>query len=170
MLVKYEYGQGKCFDEILKRFHMIYGTKAVDKKTIKSWYDALKANARNSAPQSQQSPESAAPSSISRSIYSLASVRCTIKLSDWLGRYDVSFVAHALRAIDDRHLIFHIRLEYSCFYVVDTFNDDIQQVFLRLRIFLASVSVIVLGKSLLPIRKKIVLMHSVPSIFIICWR
>ena len=103
---------------------MIYGTKAVDKETIKSWYDALEAINRDSALQSQQMTVAEATSSISRSIYTLVSIRCTIKPSE---------VAHCfksgsagLRSIDDRYLFLHATDESSCFYVMDTFNDDIQ--------------------------------------------
>ena len=105
---------------------MIYGTKAADKETIESWYEALKANARDSALQSQQSSESAATSSISRSIYTLASIRCTIKLSGELNDFGFSLIQSLSRAIDDRHLFFNVLPGSSCFYIVDTFNDDVQ--------------------------------------------
>ena len=101
---------------------MIYGTKAVDKETIKSWYDALEAINRDSALQSQQLTVAEATSSISRSIYTLASIRCTIKLSE----VPHNFYGAGLRSIDDRYLFLHATDESSCFYVMDTFNDDIQ--------------------------------------------
>ena len=123
-LVEHEYKQGKSFDSILERFHMIYGTKAVDKETIKTWYDGLEADRRESTIQSAQPPASAAASSISRSVYTLASIRGTIKLSEV--PHNFYFGDAASRSIDDRYLFLHATDESSCFYVMDTFNDDIQ--------------------------------------------
>ena len=107
---------------------MIYGTKAADKETIKSWYDRLEADRRESTIQSAQSPASAAASSISRSIYTLASIRGTIKLSEV--PHNFNFRGAASRSIDDRYLFFNVSAGSSCFYVVDTFHDDMQKVFL----------------------------------------
>ena len=125
-LVKYEYGQGKCFDEILKRFYMIYGTKAVGKWKIESWYDTLEADRRKSTIQSAQSPASAAPMSISRSIYMLASIHCLITLSKIARSFEFSGAEFASRLIDDRYLFLSLTGDSIHFYVMDTLNDDAQ--------------------------------------------
>ena len=107
---------------------MIYGNKAVDKETIKAWYDALEADRNETTLQSQQSQEVAVPPPISRSLYTTASIRCTIersKLKVFTDR-DYDDINFATRTIDDRYLVFHVLGRQDHFYVVDTFNDDIQ--------------------------------------------
>ena len=124
-LVQRQHKNGRSFEETHERFIMVYGNKAASKKTIKMWYDALNPDCRRSTRRGVQTPKArpSKSSSMSKIDDVLSNIRCTIKRQNIPGQPYPRFSKHL---VDARYVFFNIYHHPSHFFVMDTFNEDIQ--------------------------------------------
>ena len=124
---KREYKKGKRFEEIVKRFFMIYGKKAASANTIKTWYNAFDSDGRRSTRRAVQAPERAAtPRPMSNLVETDSSIRCVFKPLEDSMHIDVWRLHFSQHVVDSRYIFYHDTERLSHFYVVDTYHEDVQ--------------------------------------------
>ena len=110
---------------------MGYGAKTVSKKILKTWHDGFNENRRKSTRRSVQAPEPPATSpSMINAVDVLSTIRCSFKHQEILRDTPHYHLSTARKAVDSCYLFLHVLYHLWHFYVLDTFNDDVQSVFL----------------------------------------